>query len=94
MDETFRQAHQEGTVSMPLRVRNRRDTVYLVINARRAAEMLMSMAGGRGILTGGRVQRALRDVYAVSMHPTLNWDVQSLSFGAVELGGQATDPVL
>ncbi len=92
--ETFRQAHEEGTVSMPLRIRNRRDTVYLVINARRAAEILMSMAGGRGIQIGGRVQRALRDIYAVSMHPTLNWDVQSLSYGAVELGGQPTDPVL
>jgi 3-hydroxy-9,10-secoandrosta-1,3,5(10)-triene-9,17-dione monooxygenase len=94
MGETFRQAHQEGTVSTPLRIRNRRDTVYLVINARRAAEILMSMAGGRGILIGGRVQRALRDIYAVSMHPTLNWDVQSLSYGAVELGGQPTDPIL
>jgi hypothetical protein len=92
--ETFREVEEEGTVSMSLRIRNRRDLNYLVINARRASEILMAMAGGRGISVNGRIQRAMRDVYAVSVHPAISWDVQSLSFGAVELGGQPTDPIL
>jgi alkylation response protein AidB-like acyl-CoA dehydrogenase len=94
MKETFDQAYGEGSVARELRIRNRRDLIYAVLNARRAGEILMSMSGGRGIMTTGRVQRAMRDIYALSAHPSMNWDIQSLSYGSVELGGDITDPIL
>lgn len=90
--ETFDQVNRNGTVSMDLRIRNRRDLSYSVLSALRAGEILMGMAGGRGIVETGRVQRALRDVYGVSVHPGMNWDAPALSFGSVELGGGPTEP--
>jgi alkylation response protein AidB-like acyl-CoA dehydrogenase len=93
LDETFQHVNEDGEVSVELRLRNRRDLIYGVLNARKAAEILMSMAGGRGINENNRIQRALRDIYALTAHPSLNWDVQGLSFGGIELGLPATDPI-
>lgn len=92
LEETFDQVNNTGTVAMDLRIRNRRDLSYSVLLARQACELLMGMAGGRALVEGGRVSRALRDTFAVNAHPGMNWDAPALSFGSVELGNGPTEP--
>ena len=92
LDDTFEQVYTTGTVTRELRIRNRRDLAYSVLSARKAAEILMGMAGGRAITEDGEVQRALRDVFAVNAHPGMNWDAPALSYGSVALGGPPTEP--
>jgi 3-hydroxy-9,10-secoandrosta-1,3,5(10)-triene-9,17-dione monooxygenase len=84
---------RDGTLSDALRIRNRRDLGYSILNVRRAAEIMMTLVGGRGIKEGATVQRALRDIYAFSAHPSTGWELPALSFGSVELGGEPTDLV-
>lgn len=74
-----------------LRVRNRRDQAYLVGMCRKAVDILMGMSGGRGIREESLVQRAFRDLYAISAHPGGNWDAASASYGSVLLGGPPTE---
>jgi 3-hydroxy-9,10-secoandrosta-1,3,5(10)-triene-9,17-dione monooxygenase len=73
------------------RVRIRRDSVYSVVTAKKAVEILMSLTGGHGQLETHPVQRALRDLYAMSAHPAVGWDSPALSYGAFELDGAPTE---
>jgi hypothetical protein len=54
-------------------------------------DMLMQMAGGRGIREEGEIQRAMRDLYAICAHPGGNWDGAMASFGSVLFGGPTTE---
>lgn len=90
--ETFAQIRSGNPMSMEQRINNRRDTTYSVAMARRAAEMLLSIAGARGLSNDGPVQRAVRDLYACSVHPGTNVDSAGLSFGSFALGGPPTEP--
>jgi hypothetical protein len=54
--------------------------------------MLMGATGGRGIRQENSMQRALRDVYAISAHPASSWDSASTNFGSVITGGPITEP--
>jgi alkylation response protein AidB-like acyl-CoA dehydrogenase len=75
-----------------LRVRNRRDQAYVGRLCRQAMDLLMGATGGRGIREENSVQRALRDVYAISAHPASSWDSASINFGSVITGGPITEP--
>jgi alkylation response protein AidB-like acyl-CoA dehydrogenase len=92
LTETFAEINREGDVSAGLRRRNRRDLNFSVKTARHVAEMLMSMGGGRATHETSRVQRALRDIHALSVHPSMNWEIPALSYGAAELGEKSFDP--
>jgi alkylation response protein AidB-like acyl-CoA dehydrogenase len=76
------------------RVRNRRDSCYSIRCALEACQLLMKMSGGHGLLESNPIQRALRDIYAISAHPATNWESPSLSFGSVALGGMPTELML
>jgi alkylation response protein AidB-like acyl-CoA dehydrogenase len=76
------------------RARNRRDSCYSIRVAREAAEILMGQTGGHGVAESHPVQRALRDLYAISAHPATGWDSPALSFGAVALGGTPTEMMI
>jgi alkylation response protein AidB-like acyl-CoA dehydrogenase len=76
------------------RTRNRRDQAYSALLARKAGELLMAMAGGRGTSESHPVQRAFRDLYTIAVHPGANWDTPSLSYGSVLLGGRPTEIML
>lgn len=89
--ETSSLVRAEKDLPVDLRVRNRRDQAYLTGLCRRAVDILMAMSGGRGIREEGVVQRAFRDLYAISAHPGGNWDVASASYGSVLLGGPPTE---
>jgi alkylation response protein AidB-like acyl-CoA dehydrogenase len=80
------------TLSLEHRIRSRRDQGYAVRMATRAAELLLGAQGGRGLYEGGHVQRALRDLHAVSAHIMAGWDMPALSYGQVMLGGTPANP--
>lgn len=90
--DSFAQIRGGSPLTLEQRVKNRRDTTYSVAMARRATEMLLSVAGARGLSNDAVPQRALRDLYACSVHPGTNVDSAALSFGSVALGGAPTEP--
>jgi 3-hydroxy-9,10-secoandrosta-1,3,5(10)-triene-9,17-dione monooxygenase len=78
-------------VSDEIRVRNRRNQAYIARTCREIMDSMMQMAGGRGLKEDAPVQRALRDIYAISAHPGGNLDAAFGSFGSVALGGTPTE---
>jgi len=59
-----------------------------------AVDELLPLTGGRGLETSHPVQRAWRDVHAVSQHIGLVWDLQTGLYGNVLLGHGSPDPKL
>ena len=78
-------------VSDEIRTRNRRNQVFIAQTCREIMDSMMQMAGGRGLKNDAPIQRALRDIYAISAHPGGNIDAAFGSFGAVALGGKPTE---
>jgi resorcinol 4-hydroxylase (FADH2) len=74
------------TVSIAMRIRNRRDHGYAARLAAQATEAVYSCAGGQGLFLSNRIQRAWRDANAVSKHVSLNWDAVSSMYGQHALG--------
>ena len=91
LEETAAAVMSGGPISDALRTRNRRNQAYIARTCRQAMDLLMQLAGGRGLKDDAPVQRATRDVFAISAHPGGNWDAASASFGSVLLGGPPTE---
>lgn len=91
LDETMAVMNAGGALSDMLRVRNRRDQAFIAGQCLEAVNILMSIAGGRGIREGGAVQHALRDIHGVANHPGGSWDSAGNSYGSVLLGGKPTE---
>jgi 3-hydroxy-9,10-secoandrosta-1,3,5(10)-triene-9,17-dione monooxygenase len=68
------------------RARSRRDQTYSLVMAKRAVELLFSAEGARGLYDDHPVQRAARDLHAVSSHLVATWDGPAMTYGAVALG--------
>jgi alkylation response protein AidB-like acyl-CoA dehydrogenase len=92
IQETSGRIMRGEPLTAELRVRNRRDQAYVGRLCRQAMDLLMGATGGRGIREENSVQRALRDVYAISAHPASSWDSASVNFGSVITGGPITEP--
>jgi alkylation response protein AidB-like acyl-CoA dehydrogenase len=90
--ETIDQIMAGKPLSLEHRVRSRRDQGYSVQMARRATELLLGAEGGKGLYEGSHVQRAFRDLQALSAHIVGGWDMPALNYGQVILGGPPTDP--
>ncbi|MGH7005622.1 MAG: acyl-CoA dehydrogenase family protein, partial [Alphaproteobacteria bacterium] len=73
-------------ISVALRIRNRRDHAFATRLCAEAVEALHSCTGGAGLFLSGRIQRAWRDMNAVSKHIALNWDAVSAMYGQHALG--------
>ena len=90
MDRNRAEINREGragrTPDTEQRVRYRRDNSFAANLCVRAVDRVYPLLGGRGLAVGDPVQRAWRDVHAVSHHIALTWDVQGAMFGAVALG--------
>ncbi len=56
------------------RVRYRRNAGYAVRLCKRAVDRLFEASGGSGLRDGAPLQRAFRDLHAVSAHAILSWD--------------------
>jgi alkylation response protein AidB-like acyl-CoA dehydrogenase len=91
LSETFKQVNETRSVTLERRIQNRRDLAYSVLNAKRAVDILLPMAGARYLAEDRLLQRCWRDVGAASTHPALNWDGPALSCGNVLLGGEPTE---
>jgi len=89
--ETIDKIMSRAPLTIEPRVRSRRDQAYSVEMAKRAAELLFKSLGGRGLYESDPVQRAFRDLQAVSMHIACTWDITSASYGSVMLGGKPTE---
>ena len=92
LTETIDKAMAGETLTLEHRLRSRRDATYAVQMARRATELLLGAQGGGGIFEQGPVQRAMRDLTALSGHIVGGWDMPALNYGQVMLGGPPTDP--
>lgn len=68
------------------RLRNRRDHAFGARLAVQAVDRLFEAAGGAGLFNDGPLQRAWRDVHAVAMHISLNWDAIGTLYGRNLLG--------
>lgn len=77
-------------VSVDQRVLAQRNGAYAAMLACRAVDRLFAASGGHGIYLGNRIQRAFRDVHAVSAHIALGWDFAATNYGRMALG---LDPV-
>lgn len=57
-----------------------------------AVERLYPLSGAQNLAADNPLQRAWRDVHAVSLHVGLRWDLNAVNFGAVQLGLKCPDP--
>ncbi|MFL1382369.1 acyl-CoA dehydrogenase family protein [Nocardiopsis protaetiae] len=80
-------ATREGrAVSVEERLLSRRGQAFAVLLASRAVEAVNGATGGRGLALDNPIQRAWRDVGAVSRHISLNWDAVGTMYGRSALG--------
>jgi alkylation response protein AidB-like acyl-CoA dehydrogenase len=85
-DELLATVRRGDTVSVDMRIRNRRNHAFAIRLAVQAVDALNETSGGRGLYLDNTVQRAWRDVHAISKHIALNWDSVSVMTGQHLLG--------
>jgi resorcinol 4-hydroxylase (FADH2) len=68
------------------RLRNKRDQALAMRLLKDAVQLLTDASGARGQFTDHPIQRAYRDIHAVSCHITLNWDAVMPAYGRHMLG--------
>ena len=86
LDETQRLSRAEETITVDHRIQVRLSQAFAVRLAVQGIEALYGATGGAGLYLGHRVQRAWRDIHAVSHHVSLNWDAVSTMYGQNSLG--------
>ncbi|HEX9808823.1 MAG TPA: acyl-CoA dehydrogenase, partial [Alphaproteobacteria bacterium] len=59
---------------------------YILRLAVGAIDGLYGITGVTGIYSGNRIERAWRDIHAISHHISLNWDASSTMYGQHLLG--------
>jgi alkylation response protein AidB-like acyl-CoA dehydrogenase len=92
--ETMDKIFAGEPLSMDHRARSRRDQAYSLVLAKRGVELLFSAEGARGLYDDHPVQRAHRDLHAVSSHLVAGWDAPALTYGQVALGQAPTSFIL
>jgi 3-hydroxy-9,10-secoandrosta-1,3,5(10)-triene-9,17-dione monooxygenase len=93
-DEIIRNGKANRLPSAEDRPRYRRDNAYATRLCVQAVDRIYPITGGRGIAAANAVNRAWRDVHAVSHHIALTWDVSASTAGALAVGAQNPDPLL
>lgn len=79
---------------MAERGRYRLNLGHVAQNCCDAVDELLPLTGGRGLETSHPMQRAWRDVHALSQHIGLVWDLQTGLYGNILLGHGSPDPKL
>jgi alkylation response protein AidB-like acyl-CoA dehydrogenase len=79
---------------MDERGRYRLNLGHVAQNCCDAVDTLLPLTGGRGLETSHPMQRAWRDVHAISQHIGLVWDLQTGLYGNILLGHGSPDPKL
>ena len=86
LEETLRLARAGQPITIDMRLRNRLSHAFIVKLAAQGIDALYGATGGAGLYLDHRIQRAWRDVHAVSHHVSLNWDAVSTMYGQHALG--------
>jgi alkylation response protein AidB-like acyl-CoA dehydrogenase len=86
VEETHAVVNAGGEVSLDMRLRNRLTHAYILRLAVGAIDGLYGITGVTGIYSGNRIERAWRDIHAISHHISLNWDASSTMYGQHLLG--------
>ena len=73
-------------VPIEQRLRNKRDQALAMRFCKDAVQLLIEASGARGNFSDHPIQRAYRDIHAVSCHITLNWDAVMPAYGRHMLG--------
>lgn len=68
------------------RIQARLSQAFSVRLAVQGIDAIYGATGGAGLYLGHRIQRAWRDIHAVSHHVSLNWDAVSTMYGQHSLG--------
>jgi 3-hydroxy-9,10-secoandrosta-1,3,5(10)-triene-9,17-dione monooxygenase len=84
----------EIALDLAARARIRRDTAYAVRVCTRAVDRLFEASGAHGLFDSSPLQRAFRDLHAMSAHAFLSWDQSAAIFGALELGLPSPNPIV
>jgi alkylation response protein AidB-like acyl-CoA dehydrogenase len=84
--EAFDMAACGETVSIDVRLRNRRDQAFCARLLIQAIDTLFLAAGGQGLFLDHPLQRFWRDAHAATSHISLNWDSTGSMFGQYMLG--------
>jgi 3-hydroxy-9,10-secoandrosta-1,3,5(10)-triene-9,17-dione monooxygenase len=69
-----------------LQARLARDLSFATMLCTRAVDRLSMAVGAHGMVDDDPVQRAMRDLHAISNHIAVTWDMQGLRYGALALG--------
>jgi 3-hydroxy-9,10-secoandrosta-1,3,5(10)-triene-9,17-dione monooxygenase len=85
---------RSGPVPLAVRARARRDQVMAARRATSAANLVFSLAGGRGLSLKSPVQRLWRDAHAGSHHVVNGAEQALTSYGAWLLGEALEDPLV
>lgn len=92
-DDLSRAARGAHTLDPPSRGRIRRDVAFAVRSSTRAVDRLFEGSGAHGLFDSSPIQRAFRDLHAISAHAFLSWDQSAALYGALELGMAPQTPV-
>ena len=72
----------------------RRDGAFSAEMCERAVDVLFKAGGGGALFDDHPLQRAFRDVHAVTAHISMIWEPQATTFGRVALGLPCDNPTL
>jgi alkylation response protein AidB-like acyl-CoA dehydrogenase len=86
IDEVQTTVATGGQVDVAKRIRNRRDHAFALKLVRQGIDVLYESVGGAGLHLDTGVQRAWRDIHAVSKHYTFGWDGVGSMYGQFRLG--------
>lgn len=85
-DEVFNSAETGEELSLEVQARHRADAAVLSRIALSAAERLFCALGGSLLSTGSAVERAFRDIHAVSSHWRIQPEIPCETYGRILLG--------
>jgi 3-hydroxy-9,10-secoandrosta-1,3,5(10)-triene-9,17-dione monooxygenase len=86
IDDVMKTMTSGEKVPPGVRARTLRDAAYAARLCVRAVDGLFEASGGHGLYDKHPIQRAWRDVHAMSAHVALSWDTASENFGRMEFG--------
>jgi 3-hydroxy-9,10-secoandrosta-1,3,5(10)-triene-9,17-dione monooxygenase len=75
-----------GKLTYLERARSRRDIAYSAVLCSRAMQRILHGSGASNLYDSSPIQRAWRDVNAISTHAFMDWDAASAHYGRTSLG--------
>lgn len=84
--DTLATVEAGNEVTTEQRTRNKRDQALAMRFVKNAVQLIIDATGAKGLYDDRPIQRAWRDLQAVSAHITLNWDIVMPAHGRVMLG--------